>query len=119
MTRTFYAPKNVGPVQIDLPEFKVKGRKGALHIRPSSTLSLSDDEVKFLSTNKKTKELFLKLRETTPKKSGVYKPVVRPPAGNELFVGSNLTDVKDEQKTGGTLEEGKKKASTVQKKKSE
>jgi hypothetical protein len=63
--RTFYVPRTVGPLQVELPEFKTKGRKGALHIRPSSTLFLSDDEVKHLE--EKEAVLFGKLRETTPK----------------------------------------------------
>lgn len=72
--RTFYVPRVVGPLQVELPEFEKKGRKGALHIRPSSTLFLSDDEVKFLS--EKEPILFSKLRETTPqpsKKRGTVK----------------------------------------------
>lgn len=63
--RTFYVPRVVGPLQVELPEFKTKGRKGALHIRPSSTLFLSDDEVKFLGESHAV--LFSTLRETTPK----------------------------------------------------
>lgn len=66
MNRTFYAPRTVGPLQVELPEFKKGGRKGALHIRPSSTLFLSDDEVIYLS--EKESALFSKLTETTPKK---------------------------------------------------
>lgn len=70
--RTFYVPRTVGPLQVELPEFKIQGRKGALHIRPSSTLFLSDDEVNHLK--EKETVLFGKLRETTPKRRAGAKP---------------------------------------------
>lgn len=72
--RTFYVPRTVGPLQVELPEFKGSGRKGALHIRPSSTLFLSDDEATYLS--EKESALFSKLMETTPKKKAVRTPSV-------------------------------------------
>lgn len=117
MARTFYVPRNIGPIQIELPEFKTKGRKGALHIRPSSTLSLSNDEVAYLSENKKTKVLFSKLRETTPSKNRVVQPVVQPAVVNVPMAGANLTDGNIEQKTGENTEDGKKGSPAVQKKK--
>jgi len=99
MNRTFYVPRTVGPLQVELPEFKKSGRKGALHIRPSSTLFLSDDEVTYLS--EKESALFSKLTETTPKKKSV--------SSFPVSFGSRIEKTEDKTESGERASTGRKK----------
>lgn len=99
--RTFFVPRAVGPLQVELPEFKTKGRKGALHIRPSSTLFLSEDEVKFLKESKPV--LFSKLRETTPKREVANQ--------STAFFGYHVGDSSDNEKKSASTGRKKDKSS--------
>lgn len=65
MNRVLQVPSRVGPLQVDdFPEGCKRERKGALHIRPSSTLVVSEDELAHLK--KEHPELAARLQDITP-----------------------------------------------------
>lgn len=71
MNKVLYVPAGVALQQIEgFPADCKRERKGALHVRPSSTLVVSEDELAYLK--EKHPQLLARLQDITP-------PVAPPP----------------------------------------
>jgi len=90
-------PSHLGPMQIDDFGPKAKrSRKGALHIRPSSTLVLTDDELAFLK--KEHKDVFKQLIVLPSQKAAAPVPAKKP-APVAVEISGTTDDDKPEEKT--------------------